>query len=95
MMAVDPAHGPGERSAREVEPVHAAVAFAHEQARPLEHAQVAGDGRGGEPERFGEFADARLATREPFEHATAYGVGEGREHGVEIAFQILNHVVNR
>jgi len=93
-MPFHPGHGPGERAAREVEAVHAPVALAHEQARLLQHAQVPRDGRCGEPERLGEFADARLAAGEPLQHAAAHGVGEGREHGVEVGLLILNHVVN-
>jgi len=94
VMPFHPRHRPGERAAREVESVHAPVAFANEQSCLLQHAQVPRDGRCGEPERLRQLADARLAAREPLQHAAAHGVGEGREHGVEVGLGILNHVVN-
>ena len=82
-------HGSGDKAAA----AHAPVLFLPEQAGPLQHAQVLGDGRQRDVERLCQPHHRRGAPRQPRQHGPPGGVGQGRKSGVQRSLAILNHVV--
>ena len=64
-----------------------------EQARALEHPQVARDRRRRHLERGGQISDGSLAAGEALEDTAPDRIGQRREDGVEGAGSILNHRV--
>jgi hypothetical protein len=70
-----------------------ALALARDQAGALEYAHMLGDGGQRHPERRGDLAHARRATREPGQDRPPRGVGKRAERGVELLRRIVNHMV--
>ncbi len=82
-------HGSGDKAAA----AHAPVLFLPEQAGPLQHPQVLGDGRQRDVERLRQPHHRRGAPRQPRQHGPPRGVGQGRKSGAQRSLTILNHVV--
>ncbi len=74
--------------------MHASVPLAAHEPGVLEHAHVLGDRRRRHAVRRGQLAHAGYSHGQPLEHATARGVGESPEDGVERVRLTVNHVVN-
>jgi hypothetical protein len=75
--------------------VHATVDFAPKQAGGLQDTQVLGDGREGNVEGPGKFADGGVALRKAPENGTARRISKGAEGGVQGrgSRRIVNHTV--
>jgi hypothetical protein len=73
--------------------VNAAIDFTPQQTGGFEHAEMLGDGRERDVERFGEFADSRFALQKARKYGAAGGVGEGAERAVQSGVGIVNHMV--
>ena len=71
--------------ALEVKPRRATLAVPgpSDEAGPLQHLEVLGDGRLGQRGGFGELDDAGFSGREALEDRSASGVGKRREGGAE------------
>jgi len=74
--------------------MQSSVPLAPDQPRPLEHAHVLRDRRGGHAERRGQLAHVRRSLGQPLEHAPPRRVGEGPEHSVQRVGTTINHPVN-
>jgi hypothetical protein len=72
---------------------HASDFLGAHQAGLLEHADVLLHAGQGHVEAVGEVGDGRVAAREPFQHATAGGIGQRGEGGAEMRDIMLNHLV--
>ena len=70
--------------------MHASLPPSRQQARFLEHPQVAGDGGKGDVEGLRQVADGRFGLRQAREDRPARGIGERREGAVESG-RIVNH----
>ncbi len=93
-MLLEPQRRFPERLGREPDAMDAAVHPPPQQPRRLEHAQVAGDGRRRQAEGFRQLSDGGAVARQAREDLPASGMGERREHRVEIRVSMVNHVVN-
>ena len=82
-------HGLGQQTAA----AHSAILLAAEQASPLEHPQVLGNGWKGDAKGLGQFAHRGLAAGQARKDGPAGGIGERRESGIERDRAIVNHMV--
>ncbi|HJY87132.1 MAG TPA: hypothetical protein VKE24_09880 [Candidatus Acidoferrales bacterium] len=82
-------HGLGQKTTVS----HSAILLADEQASPLEHPQVLGDGGKGDSKGLGQFAHRGLATGQARKDGSADGIGERAEGGIERGRPIVNHMV--
>src|SRR5215472_12003915 len=65
-----------------------------DEAGLLQHPDVLAHAGEGHVECLGQIRDRRVAASQPLQHATAGGVREGRERGIESTGGILNHLVH-
>jgi hypothetical protein len=72
--------------------VHAAVDIAAKKSGGFENAQVFGNGRKRNAERFGEFGDGGFSRGQAREDGAAGGIGERAESGIQ-RVRIVNHLV--
>ena len=82
-------HGLGQQTAA----AHSAILLAAEQASPLEHPQVLGNGGKGDAKGLGQFAHRGLAVGQVRKDGPAGGIGERRKGGIERERAIVNHMV--
>src|SRR5262249_45993724 len=68
--------------------------LARDEADLLQHPDVLAHAGEGHVECLGQIRDRRVAASQPLQHATAGGVREGRERGIESTGGILNHLVH-
>jgi len=71
----------------------ATVNFAAEQARRLQNAEMLGDRRQGDVERFGKFGDGGFAVCEAGDNGATCGIGKRAKGGIEQRAGIVNHTV--
>jgi len=64
-----------------------------EQSGRLQHPQVFRNRRQRHCERRRQLAYGCFAERQPGQNGAACGIGEGREGGIELARNIVNHMV--
>src|SRR5919198_1307805 len=91
-VVLEPARGGGGGVGLEPAARRAALSGTPHQARPLQHAQVLGNGRPGDREGLGQVADGAVAVGEPGQDGAARGVAEGGVDRVQ-AGNIGNHMV--
>lgn len=72
--------------------VHAAVDIAAKKPGGFENAQVFGNGRKRNAERFGEFRDCGFSGGQAREDGAAGGIGERAERRIKLV-RIVNHLV--
>src|SRR5260370_38870390 len=74
--------------------MHPSIALTLDQAGIFENAQVFGDGRKRNGERFSEIGDATFGPSQQIEDPASGRIGQGSEDGIERwAVRMLNHMV--
>ena len=72
---------------------HPPLLGAADQAGVLEHAQVLHEAGQRHPVRRGQLGHREVAAAQGLEDAAAGGIGQRREHRIELLVRILNHSV--